>query len=120
MKNNLLKGLIMGIIAAIGASFSEMEVFVPSYVVLTTVIFTLQYLVKNWLKPSVSDKLSVDTWDFISGALTALFMSLSVYAASLLTEVDFTWPALWKAVSIAVIGYFTKTIPSKSGKIKAS
>jgi hypothetical protein len=112
MKSSLLKNLIMGIVGVIGAAFSEMEVFVPMYVVLVTVIYTGQYAVKNWLMPSISDKLSIDIRDIVSGALSALFMGISVYAASLLTEVEFTWLALWKAVSIAVVGYFTKTVPS--------
>jgi hypothetical protein len=112
MKSSLVKNLIMGIIGVIGAAFSEMEVFVPSYVILVTVIFSGQYLVKNWLMPSVSDKFSIDIQDIISGALTALFMGISVYAASLLTEVEFTWMALFKAASVAVVGYFTKTVPT--------
>lgn len=119
MKNNFAKGLIMGIIGAIGASFSDMETFVPAYVVLTTVLFTFQYLVKNWVMPSISEKLSVDMRDIISGALTALFMGVSVYASSLLTDVDFTWIGLWKAVSIAVIGYFGKTLPTNKGVLKS-
>ena len=106
----------MGVIGVLGAAFSDLETLNAAYLILVTVLFTAQYLVKNWLMPSVSDKLSVDVRDFISGALAALFMGISVYAASLLSGVDFTWIALWKAVSVAVVGYFTKTVPSAAKK----
>jgi hypothetical protein len=117
MKNNFLKGLIMGIVGAIGAAFSDMQTMNMAYIGLITFGFTGQYLVKNWLKPSISDALSVDIRDVISGVLTGFFMAISVYAASLLTGVEFTWPALWKAVGAAVVGYFTKTTTSKQGSV---
>lgn len=114
MKSSLVKNLIMGIIGVIGAAFSTMQDFNTAYVILVTLIFTGQYFVKNLLMPSVSDKFSVDIQDMISGAFAALFMGISVFAASLLSDVEFTWMALWKAASVAVIGYFTKTVPSKA------
>jgi len=113
----LWKNLLMGLIGVIGAAFSDMETLVPAYITLVTVLFTVQYFIKNWLMPSLSDKLSIDTRDFISAGLAAVFMSVSVYAATLLTDVEFTWLALWKAVSVAVVGYLTKTVPSKSKTI---
>jgi hypothetical protein len=116
MKNSILKGLIMGIIGILGAAFSDMETLNVIYLGLVTVLFTAQYLVKNWLMPSISDKLSVDVRDMISGLFAALFMGVSVYAASLLAGVDFTWLALWKAISVAVVGYFVKTVPSAAKK----
>lgn len=106
----------MGLIGIIGAAFSDMETLNAIYLALVTVIFTAQYLVKNWLMPSVSDKFSLDVQDMISGAFAALFMGISVYAASLLSGVEFTWIALWKAVVVAVVGYFGKTVPAKSKK----
>ena len=118
MKNNFWKGLFMGIIGIIGSLISNSETMVLSYILLTTVLFTCQYLVKNWLMPSVSDRLSVDLKDFLSGVLTAIFMGVSVYAGSLLTDVVFTWPALWKAVGVAFTGYFIKTVPSAKGMLK--
>lgn len=115
MKDSI-KLFVMGLIGAIGAAFSEMSVFNIAYFLLVIVMFTGQYGVKNWLMPSISDKLTVDIRDLISGAFTALFMGISVYAASLLTDVEFTWLALWKAVSVAVVGYFVKTVPSTAKK----
>lgn len=116
--NSLLKGLFMGIVAVIGAAFTDMETFNFAYITIVVVVFTGQYLIKNWVKPSLSDKLSVSLWDFISGVLVALFMGLSVYAGTLLTDVVFSWSELWKAVSIAVIGYFTKTVPTQPKTLK--
>jgi len=116
--NSLLKGLIMGLIGAIGAALSDMETMNVAYIVLVSVIFVFQYSVKNWLMPSISDKFSVDIQDLISGVLAAVFMGISVYAASLLTGIEFTWIALWKATVVAIIGYFSKTIPSKAKAVK--
>lgn len=116
--NSLLKGLIMGLIGVIGAALSDMETMNIAYITLVSVLFVSQYSIKNWLMPSISDKFSVDVQDLISGILTAVFMSISIYAASLLTGVEFTWLALWKATIVAIIGYFGKTIPSKAKVIK--
>jgi hypothetical protein len=110
--NALLKGLFMGVIGLIATIISDHETINLAYVIITTVVFTGQYLVKNWLMPSITEKLTIDTRDFISGILSALFMGISVYAATLLTEVEFTWIALWKAVVVAFVGYFAKTLPS--------
>lgn len=106
----------MGLTSTLAATFSVMTDINLAYIALIAFSFTGQYSVKNWLMPSLSDKLKVDIRDAISGALIALFMGVSVYAATLLTDVEFTWIALWKAVSVAVIGYFTKTIPAENTK----
>lgn len=117
MKNSFWKGLIMGIIGLLATILSDLETFNIWYVVLATVGFTGSYVLKNWLYPNMSAKFTIGFADFVNGLVIVVLMGLSNYTATLLTGVVFAWPALWKAVSIAFIGYFVKTVPSNKGKI---
>lgn len=112
--NSFIKGLIMGVIGLVATLLSDVETLNVAYMAITVVLFVAQYSVKNWFMPSITDKLTIDTRDFISGLLSAVFMGVSVYAGTLLTDVAFTWPALFKAISVAFVGYFVKTVPTNA------
>jgi len=104
----------MALVGFVASTLSEMETFNIAYVLIATGGFTLVYLVKNAIMPSVSI-IGVDMKDIISGAILALGMALSSYAAQVLT-IGFDWQTLLVSVSGAVLGYFTKTIPHKGDK----
>lgn len=108
------KGLFMGIIGLIATLLSDTETLNIAYIIITTLVFTGQYVVKNALMPSMSEKLTLNTKDFISGLLTAVFMGISVYAGTLLTDVPFTMAGFFKAIGVAFAGYFVKTFPSET------
>ena len=110
---SFVKGLLMAIIGFFMATVSELETFNAAYVIIVTVIFTGGYLLKNWLMPSLTDAGRIDLRDLISGLWIAISMGVSQYAAVLLTDVEFSWKAILVAVIGAVVGYFTKTLPSK-------
>jgi len=111
--NTFWKGLIMALVGFISTTISETEIFSFAYVATATTGFTLIYLVKNWVMPSVS-AFGIDLRDILSGIILAAGMGVSSYAAQIITFGTFEWPALWVAVSGAVVGYFAKTVPQKS------
>ena len=102
----------MAVVGFIATTLSDLETFNLAYVVIATGGFTVIYLGKNWFLPSLSDKMGVDLRDMISGAIVAVGMAISSFAASILTTGTVDWKALAIAVVGAVIGYFTKTVPS--------
>ena len=111
--STFFKGFIMALVGYLATELSDMEVFNLAYTLIVTTGFTVIYLGKNWLFPSVSDKFGIHARDFISGAIVAVGMAFMTYAGTLLTDVVFTWGALFKAVAGAVAGYFIKTVPQK-------
>jgi MFS family permease len=107
------KGFIMALVGYLATELGNAEVFNLTYTLIVTAGFTVIYLGKNWLFPSVSDRFGVQARDFISGGIIAIGMALMTFAGTLLTDVEFTWLALFKAVGGAVAGYFIKTVPQK-------
>lgn len=110
--NAFWKGLIMAIVGFIATTLSDLETFNAAYVVIATISFTLIYIAKNAIFPSMS-ALGLDFRDIVSGLILAVGMGLSSYVAQILTG-GFTWGTFWLAISGAVIGYITKTGVSKS------
>ena len=110
--NDFTKGLIMALVGFVATTLSSLETFNIIYVLLSTVGFTLVYVAKNYVFPSVS-AFGIDFKDIISGVILAVGMGVVSYVAQILTT-GFEWGTLWLAVSGAVVGYFLKTLPTDS------
>lgn len=109
--NAFWKGLVMAVVGFIATMLSDLETLNFAYMAIATTGFTVVYVVKNWAMPSVS-VVGIDLKDMLSGVILAVGMGLSSYAAQILT-IGFEWQTLWISICGAVIGYFSKTIPSK-------
>ena len=108
------KGLIMAIVGFLASTISDIEVINWAYVLITTIGFTAIYFGKNYWMPSTSEGGSVNGRDIWSGLLIAVGMAISSFAASIITTGMVDWKALIISTIGAVVGYFTKTIPSKA------
>ena len=108
-----VKGLLMAVVAFVAATITDLETFNAAYVGVTTVAFVIIYLGKNAWLPSVSESMTVDMQDLISGLLIAAGMAISSFAASVLTTGAVDWKALLVAVVSSVVGYFGKTFATK-------
>lgn len=107
------KGLIMAVVGFIATGISQnVEGLNFTYVVISTVGFTLLYIGKNAVFQSTSEPGIVNWQDLLSGIIIAVSMAISSFAASIITTGAVDWQALWIAVVGAVVGYFTKTLPS--------
>lgn len=110
---------IVGFVATLISQDIESLTF--AYVLISTLGFTLLYLAKNAVWPSTSPEWMLKLWESIgSGILIAVAMAISTFAASIITTGHVDLHALWVSVVTAVIGYFTKTLPSttKSPQLK--
>lgn len=111
--NAFWKGLIMAIVGFIATTISQdIEGINFAYIAIATAGFTVYYIGKNAFFQSNSEPGKINLKDLISGILLALGMAVSSFAASVITLGHIDWRALWIAVVGAVIGYFTKTLPS--------
>jgi len=106
------KGLFMALVGFIATTLSDIETFNIAYVGISTVAFTIIYIGKNYLFPSVS-VVGIDLQDFLSGLVLAVGMGISSFAGQILTVGSLDWNALGIAVVGALVGYFVKTAPSK-------
>ena len=107
------KGLFMALVGFIATTLSDLETFNAAYVGISTVAFTIIYVGKNYLFPSVS-VVGIDLQDILSGLVLAVGMGVSSFAGQILTTGLLDWNALWVAVAGAFVGYFVKTAPSKA------
>lgn len=114
--NAFWKGLIMAVIGFIATTLSDIDTFNVTYVLISTIGFTDVYIAKNAVMPSIS-MVGLDLRDALSGLILAIGMALSSAAAQILTT-GFEWSTLWIAVSGAVVGYFSKTLPNNAKKVK--
>lgn len=113
--NAFWKGLIMALVGFIATMLSDLDTLNFAYIGLSTLGFTIIYVVKNAVWPSIS-VVGIDIRDVISGVILAVGMAISSFAAQLLTTQTFEWSALGVAVLGAIVGYFAKTIPSNAKK----
>lgn len=109
------KGLFMALVGFIATTLSDLETFNIAYVAVSTIAFTVIYVGKNYLFPSIS-VVGIDLQDFISGLVLAVGMGFSSFAGQILVTGVLDWSALWVAVVGAFVGYFVKTVPSKAIK----
>ena len=112
--NAFWKGLIMALVGFVATMLSDLETMNFAYMVIATVGFTIVYIGKNYLFPSVS-VVGIDIRDMLSGLVLAIGMGLSSFAAQILTT-GFEWQTLWISVAGAIVGYFAKTIPNNAQK----
>ena len=119
MKNNFLKGLVMTIVAFICAYMSDsIESGIQwNYVLISTIGISLTYIGKNAIYQSSSPSGTLDFKDMISGVIIAVGTAISTGAANWITEGSIDWKAMFAAVVAVVIGYFSKTLTTNSGKI---
>lgn len=108
------KGLIMALVGFVATMLSDMETLNFAYMAIATTGFTIVYVVKNVVFPSVS-VVGIDLRDLLSGVILAVGMAISSYAAQIWT-MGFEWQTLWVSVVGAVVGYFAKTIPTNAKK----
>lgn len=109
--NAFWKGLIMAIVGFLAATIGEAgEVLNWAYIGIATGGFTIIYIAKNAIFPSVSLFNKWDLQDILSGLVLAVGMAVSSGAAAILTTGSVDWSSLWKAVVGAVVGYFLKTL----------
>ena len=108
------KGLIMALVGFVATMLSDLETMNFAYMAIATAGFTVVYVVKNAVWPSIS-VVGIDIQDMLSGLILAVGMALSSYAAQILTT-GFDWQTLWISVAGAFVGYFAKTIPSNAKK----
>ena len=113
--NAFWKGLIMALVGFVATMLSDLESLNFAYIILATLGFTIVYVVKNAVWPSIS-VVGIDLRDTISGLILAVGMAISSFAAQLVTTGTFEWKALGIAVLGTVIGYFAKTAPSNAKK----
>jgi EamA domain-containing membrane protein RarD len=109
--NAFIKALIMTVIGFVVMTLKEMETFNLAYIALTTGFFTVGYVLKNYLFPSLSDKGKVDLRDLLSGLWIAVNMAASDVISQVLIVGSVDWQALGWAVLGATLGYFGKTLP---------
>lgn len=112
--NSFWKGLIMALVGFIATAISDVGTTNWAYVWITTAAFTIIYVGKNAVFPSVSIGNKFDLRDILSGVIVAIGMAVSSVTASVLTTGTIEFQALWIAVSGAVIGYFIKTLPQSA------
>jgi len=112
--NTFWKGFIMAIVGFVATMISHnTETLSVWYVVIVTSGFTLWYLGKNALLPSTSGT-GLNWQDALSGLLIAIGMGVMDIAASFIVAGQVDWPGFWGAIAAVIIGYFTKTVPSKA------
>lgn len=114
------KGLIMAVVGFIATTISTGgEGLNFTYIFFATIGFTLVYVGKNAIFASTSGSGIVNWQDLISGLVIALGMAVSSGLTTFIINGAIDWHALWVAVVAAIVGYFTKTIPSQP-KAKAA
>jgi hypothetical protein len=106
------KVFLMALAAFVFTTIATISNFSWPYVAIVTIVFTGGYAVKNWLMPSTSPEGTLNWRDIVSGIIVALCAALADYAGTLMTDVLFTWQALWAAIASGVMIYFTKTLPA--------
>jgi hypothetical protein len=114
-----LKGFITAVIAFIVTAVSSQLTTGINvwYIVIATVAYTLWYLGKNALLPSISLFGTIDLRDLLSGLLLAVGATISSSLASIITAGTVNWHELGITVLGAVIAYLgTKfgTSPAKT------
>lgn len=119
MKNNLIKGLLMTVIAFIASYIGDnIEAGINfNYVLISTIGITIIYLGKNWILPSNSSPGTLNWRDALSGLIIAVGTAISTYAAGIMTSGEVDWKTLGASVLSVIVGYFGKTFASNSGKI---
>lgn len=105
------KGLIMAVIGFVASYISQTTTGINwPYLGIATSGFTLLYLGKNYLFPSVSIFGNFDLRDLLSGVFVAVAMAVSEFAASVITSSVINWKLLLITAGIAAGNYCLKTI----------
>lgn len=112
------KGLIAAIIGFIASYVAEAETVNYLYIVVYTAGFTLVYLAKNYVFPSISVFGTIDLRDIISGLILAVGSGVVAYAAQYLTTGVITWSEIGNAVWISVTAYLATKFGFDSKKVK--
>ena len=120
MKNNVIKGLIMTVVAFLASYLSDnIEAGINwTYVLVSMFGITLVYLSKNLVFNSNSNPGKLNRNDGWSGLIMAIGTGISSFAASIISTGAVDWKALFVAMLSVVVGYFGKTLMSNSsGKV---
>lgn len=107
------KAFIMAVLCFVATYFSQTTSEINwSFLAISTVGFTLLYLGKNFVFPSVSIYGHFTLQDALSGLIIAISLAVSEYSASLITSTVIDWNFLLKSILTVSLGYFIKTILS--------
>lgn len=103
------KIFIMTVIGFLSTIIADNESATFAFVTLSTVLFSIQYAVKNYLMPSKTESTKWDWRDTLSGVIIAICMADSAALSQIIIGNTIAWSLLWKTSIGAVIGYFSKT-----------
>lgn len=111
MKNNIVKGLFMTIVAFLGSYIGDnVESGINiQYVIISTIGISMVYIGKNFIYQSVSAKGNIDVRDALSGLIVSIGTAISSGAASFIVNGSIDWKAMGLAVIAVIVGYFGKT-----------